>query len=258
MARTVDDLALLLSVMAGPDRRSPMSLEGAGSDFADSGPGSLAGLRIAFSPDLGGAVQVEPEIARERSGPRRRACETHGAVGRGGQPRLHRRRRVLPDPAGLAVRGHPGRASSTPTPTTVRPSLYANMLAGRELTGPQIGRAVVLRTTLFHRMREFLDDFDALILPVAPLPAFDADLQYPTWWPASRNRTTWAGCAPSAMSRSPVIRRSPCRPVSPRPGRRSACRSSAGTGQSGQLLAIAKGFENGDRRYAMRRPGLLS
>ena len=54
------------------------------------------------------------------------------------------------------------------------------MLAGRDLTGPQIGRAVVLRSTLFHRMREFLDLFDALILPLAPVPAFDVDLQYPT------------------------------------------------------------------------------
>ena len=37
----------------------------------------------------------------------------------------------------------------------------------------------MLRTTLFHRMREFLEVYDALILPVAPLPAFAADLQYP-------------------------------------------------------------------------------
>jgi amidase len=53
------------------------------------------------------------------------------------------------------------------------------MLQGRELTGPQIGRAAVLRTQLFHRMREFLTDYDALLLPIAPLPAFDADIQYP-------------------------------------------------------------------------------
>ena len=37
----------------------------------------------------------------------------------------------------------------------------------------------MLRTALFHRMREFLDEFDALLLPVAPLPAFSAEVQYP-------------------------------------------------------------------------------
>jgi amidase len=58
-------------------------------------------------------------------------------------------------------------------------SLEALSLAGRELPGPDVGRAAVLRTTLFHRMREFLDGFDALLLPVAPLPAFPVDVQYP-------------------------------------------------------------------------------
>src|SRR6478672_8768994 len=52
MARTVDDIALLLSVMAGPDRRSPLSLEAPGASFAQV-QGSVAGLRIAFSADLG-------------------------------------------------------------------------------------------------------------------------------------------------------------------------------------------------------------
>src|SRR6478735_3695576 len=63
MARTVDDIALLLSVMAGPDRRSPLSLEAPGETFGNVGDGSLAGLRIAFSPDLDGSIQVEDEVA---------------------------------------------------------------------------------------------------------------------------------------------------------------------------------------------------
>jgi amidase len=61
----------------------------------------------------------------------------------------------------------------------VRPSLYANMLEGRTLTGPHVGRAAVMRTTLFDRMREFLTAYDALLLPISPLPAFPADIQYP-------------------------------------------------------------------------------
>ena len=63
MARTVDDIALLLSVMVGPDRRSPISLEEPGSAFAVVPDGGLAGKRVAFSVDLGGAIAVQDEIA---------------------------------------------------------------------------------------------------------------------------------------------------------------------------------------------------
>ena len=79
MARTVDDVALLLSVMAGPDRRSPISLEEPGESFADVGDGSLAGLRIAFSADLDGAVAGGAGGARRACGRRPPSCETHGA-----------------------------------------------------------------------------------------------------------------------------------------------------------------------------------
>lgn len=181
MARSVRDLALLLSVMAGPDRRSPISLEEPGSTFAQVPEGGMAGRRIAFSVDLGGAVTVDPEVAsivRAAAA----ACERAGAIVTEASPdftgadECFRTLRAWQFEATLGefLDGYRDR---------VRPSLYANMAAGRELTGPQVGRAAVLRTTLFHRMREFLDPdgsgFDALLLPIAPLPAFDAEIQYP-------------------------------------------------------------------------------
>jgi amidase len=177
MARNVRDVALLLSVMAGPDRRSPISLETPGSRFAAVPESGLAGRRIAFSPDLGGAVAVEPEVAdvvRAAAA----ACETAGARVElncpdfAGADECFRVLRAWQFEAGLGelLDEHAD---------VVRPSLYANMLAGRTLTGPQVGRAAALRTVLFHRMREFLETYDALLLPVAPLPAFDAEWQYP-------------------------------------------------------------------------------
>jgi amidase len=177
MARTVDDVALLLSVMAGPDRRAPNSLEDSGSEFATVPAGGLAGKRIAFSVDLGGAVAVEPEIAalvRQAAAD----AETAGAEVDEASPdftgadECFRVLRAWQFEATLGAVLEDSREQ-------IRPSLYANMLAGRKLTGPQVGRAAVLRTELFHRMREFLDTYDGLILPVAPLPAFDAAIQYP-------------------------------------------------------------------------------
>ena len=177
MARTVDDVALLLAVMAGPDRRAPNSLEDSGSEFAVVPDGGLAGKRIAFSVDLGGEIVVEPEIDRLV---RQAAAdaETAGAVVEEASPDF-----TGADECFRVLRAWQFEATVgavlDESREQIRPSLYANMLAGRELTGPQVGRAAVLRTELFHRMREFLQTYDGLILPVAPLPAFDAGIQYP-------------------------------------------------------------------------------
>src|SRR6478736_146441 len=64
MARNVGDLALLLSVLAGPDPRAPLALGDPGASFAPPlAPAPLAGLRVATSVDLGGALVVDHEVA---------------------------------------------------------------------------------------------------------------------------------------------------------------------------------------------------
>ena len=61
MARTVADTALLFSVQAGPDVCDPLSLEDPGSTFSGPLDRDLKGLKVAFSPDLGG-LPVEPAV----------------------------------------------------------------------------------------------------------------------------------------------------------------------------------------------------
>lgn len=177
MARSVEDVALLLSVMAGPDRRSPISLEEPGSGFADVTSHSLHGRRIAFSTDLGGAVHVEREV-RSIVMAAAALFENAGAIVEEASPDF-----AGADEAFRILRAWQFEASLGELldkhSDIVRPSLYENMLAGRQLTGPQVGYAVKKRTTLFHRMREFLTTHEALILPVAPLPAFPAPFEYP-------------------------------------------------------------------------------
>ena len=56
-------LALLLSVMAGPDPRVPHALGDPGATFASPEVASLQGLRVAWSVDLGGAFEVDDEVA---------------------------------------------------------------------------------------------------------------------------------------------------------------------------------------------------
>jgi amidase len=129
------------------------------------------------------------------------------------------------------------------------------MLAGREFTGPDIGRAAVLRTMLFHRMRTFLETFDALLLPVAPLPAFPTDLQYPT---------SVAGVAqPDYLGwmRTATYLTVTGHPVISMPAGFSSAGTPLGVQIVGRhraeraLLSIAKGFEN-VTGFAARRPAL--
>ncbi len=62
MTRTVGDAALMLTVLAEPDWRDWYALPPAGADYGEGLEDGLAGLRIAWSPDLGHAT-VDPEVA---------------------------------------------------------------------------------------------------------------------------------------------------------------------------------------------------
>jgi amidase len=62
VARNVADTAFMMSVIAGPDDRSPISIEESGTRFLESLERDLTGLRVAWSPDLGGAVPVDPVV----------------------------------------------------------------------------------------------------------------------------------------------------------------------------------------------------
>src|SRR6266481_1729629 len=52
MARTVEDVALFLSAIAGPDPRAPLSIHEAGSRFAEPLGRDCAGVRIAWCRDF--------------------------------------------------------------------------------------------------------------------------------------------------------------------------------------------------------------
>jgi len=63
IARSVADAALMLGVMSGPDDRDPYSLPAEGADYAAATRRPVAGMRVAWSPDLG-VFPIDPEVAR--------------------------------------------------------------------------------------------------------------------------------------------------------------------------------------------------
>src|SRR5256712_4335890 len=62
MTRTVADAALMMNVCAGPDERDQYSLPAPRVDYVKALRGSVKGLRVAYSDDLGGADAVDPEV----------------------------------------------------------------------------------------------------------------------------------------------------------------------------------------------------
>jgi amidase len=177
MARTVADAALLLSVLAGPDPRSPIALTEPGARFAAPLETDLRGLRVAWSPDLGGAVPVEPEVASAVTA----AAGVFAGLGCAVTE-------DCPDLAGAdevfrTLRAWQFEVTYGPfldeCPDQLKDTIRWNTEAGRRLTGADIGRAETRHTALFHRVREFFSAYDILLLPVSQVPPFDIGLEYP-------------------------------------------------------------------------------
>jgi amidase len=62
MGRSVADIAMLLSTIAGPDKRDPLSIEQTPGLFRESLSRDFKGTRLGWLGDLGGHLQFEPGI----------------------------------------------------------------------------------------------------------------------------------------------------------------------------------------------------
>lgn len=178
MGRTVADAALLLSVQAGPDPRPTVSLPDPGSIFSAALPTRLDGMRIALSPDLGGAVVVDPEVSAMVDAQAATLTELGATVVSDcldftGASEVFATLRTLNYV--LMFGELVDRA-----PDMVKQTIRSNVEQGRALTGPDVARANVLRAALYNRVLAFFADYDALVLPSCQALPFDADLEYPT------------------------------------------------------------------------------
>lgn len=178
LARNVSDLALLLSVLAGPDRRVPLALGDPGSTFAPPLQGSLAGLRVALSVDLGGALEVDHAVAAvvESAGP---VLAAHGAQVEAAYPTLAEAEDTF-----RTLRAWHFQAKLGPLlaahPDGFKQSLADNIRAGESLTGADVARAYAQRTTLQQRMLDFFEVHDVLVMPTSQVPPFPADSEFPS------------------------------------------------------------------------------
>jgi amidase len=178
MGRTVGDVALQLSVIAGPDPRAPLSLEGDPRRFAAPLPERLDGLRVAWAPDLGGRVTVDPAVTSvlAASVP---VFEEFGATVEEDCPDLSEADDVFGTlRAWFFAAVHLDR--SRQHPDFVKESIRWNAEMGAKLTGADIARAEMARTMLHERMVAFFSRYDVLLAPTTQVLPFPVELEYPT------------------------------------------------------------------------------
>jgi amidase len=172
MGRTVEDVALLLSVLAGPDPRAPISISEPGDRFAGPLERDLRGLRVAWSKDLGG-LPVDARVTRALE-PGREALAALGIEVVDAAPDLSDADEVFRVLRAYTFELTYG-ALLDARRAELKDTVVWNIEEGRKLTGPQVSRAELKRTELYHRMRRFMEQYAFLAAPVAQVPPFDVD-----------------------------------------------------------------------------------
>jgi amidase len=177
LGRSVADLALVLSTIAGPDSRAPMSINEPGERFARPLDRSFKGVRVAWFKDLGGAP-FDPRV-RAVVDAHRRTFESLGCVVEQAEPDFSPSEisfRVLRAWTSANVYGERLKKH----PDAFKDTLKGEIEEGLRLTGAEVAHAETLHGQLWRHFQAFLEKYEYFILPTTQLPPFDINTPYPT------------------------------------------------------------------------------
>ena len=187
MVSRVPDAALMLNVLAEPDVRDWTSLPPADVDYVEALEGGVDGLRVAYSPDLG-YVSVQPEVqeaVRAAIG----VFEDMGA-------KVEQTAPGFQDPLEIFnIHWYAGaasalRAHSEKLRKMMDPGLIEIANEGAEYSVLEYLEAVGRRSELAIHMGKFHAEYDLLLTPAVPIPAFEAGREVPAGSPHQR-WTSW-------------------------------------------------------------------
>lgn len=169
LARSVADAALALSAIAQPDARDMAAWTTPAPDFAKGLDEGVRGLRVAFSPRLGQAIALDPEIeATTRKAAH--ALQDQGALVEEADPKLGRAADII-----RAMWWPVAAAIVDAVPPERRPEMDPGFLAmaerGRTLSTGDYLAATTARADLHNAMRCFHERFDLLLTPAMPVTA---------------------------------------------------------------------------------------
>jgi aspartyl-tRNA(Asn)/glutamyl-tRNA(Gln) amidotransferase subunit A len=176
MARTVQDAALLLQVIAGHDSRDPSSLRSATPDYSAGLGQSIQGLRIAWSPDLG-YCPVDPQVL-EAASSTAQVFQELGCQVDETDFALHNPLPPFYDifySNNFASWGH--LLEENPEGLTDYGRTFLEH--GAHATGVDYARAIAAIEVMKSRLADLLERYDLLMTPTVAVPAFPHG-QFPT------------------------------------------------------------------------------
>jgi len=180
MARTVPDLAMFLSVIAGYDARTPLSIRQDAMEFAASLERDFKGARIGWVGDFGG-LPFEAGVLELCEG----ALKVFEALGCVVEP-------AMPDyqlepvwESWCTIRAWNiasmlGKDYADPAKRLLmKPELQWEIEKGLRIGAFEIVDANVVRTAWYQAVRRFFEKYDFMIAPAGQVFPFDASLHWP-------------------------------------------------------------------------------
>ncbi len=176
LARTVADVALLMSAMTGPDARDPSLLPVDPAVFRGALERSFRGTRVAWCPDLGG-LPLDRSV-RAVLDAQRKQFEDLGCIVEDAAPDL-----AEADSVFLTLRAFRSAATYGPLLAQYRdllkPEAIAEVEQGRALTTADVAQAMIRHGQLMDRMRRFEERYAFTLCAVNQIPPFDAAIDWP-------------------------------------------------------------------------------
>ena len=177
LGRSAADLALVLSTIAGPDPRAPLSINEPGERFARPLGRNFKGARVAWFKDLGG-VPFDPRVRAVVDG-HRKTFESLGCIVEQAEPDFAQAEIAFPilrawnsaNTYGARLREHPDAFKDT---------LKGEIEEGLRLSGADVARAETAHGKLWRGFQAFLEKYEYFVLPTTQLPPFDVNTPYPT------------------------------------------------------------------------------
>jgi amidase len=181
MGRTVTDVAMLLSVMAGHDSRAPLSIDQDPAIFAEPLKRDFKGTRIAWLGNFNGYLQIQPDVlrlCRESF----KAFESIGCSVEEARPDyppekvwqcwLTLRHWSMAGELATLYKDPAKRAQ-------MKPEVQWEIEGGLPLTALEVSNASLARTEWYWSVHRLFEKYDFLLLPSAQVFPFDAELHWP-------------------------------------------------------------------------------
>jgi amidase len=176
LGRSVADLAYVLSTIAGPDARAPLSINEPGEHFARPLDRSFKGVRVAWFKDLGG-VPFDPRVRAIVDG-HRKTFESLGCTVEQAEPDF-----ALAEIAFRKLRAwdtaNTRAADYRAHPEMFKDTLQGEIEEGLHLSGMDVANAEAAHGQLWRAFQDFLEKYEYFILPTTQLPPFDVNMEYP-------------------------------------------------------------------------------